>query len=153
MHIWFLGHHALKYAIGGLGIEYHAPLSHEYDKECGWCIHRLKCIALLSIALCCYQKQILQEALAGRPSPVPTGHSSLADSLNKGRVTIPLGRWPFLLAGGVPQHSKKQPWDLCRLQRRITVKVEATCAWQWLSERSRTRIALGPLPEAVYLLN
>ena len=145
-----LGHHALKCAIDGPRIETHPPLSHEYDKECGWCIHCLKCIAMLCFALCCCQKQILQEALAGRPSPVPTDHPSMADSLNKWPVIIPFGRWPIPLAGGVPQHSEKQPWELYSFQRRITVKAEATCAWQWLSKRSRVRIALGPLPVAVY---
>ena len=44
-------------------------------------------------------------------------------------VTIIHGRWPIPLAGGVLQHSEKQPWDLCSLQRRITAKVEAFCAW------------------------
>ena len=80
-----LGHHALKCAIGGPRIKDHTLLSHKHDKGCG-CAHIcLKCIAMLCFALCCCQKQILQEALAGRPSPMPTGHPSVADSLISGR--------------------------------------------------------------------
>ena len=50
-----LGHHAWKCVIGGPRIKGHPPLSHKYDKECGWCIHCLKCIAMPSSVLCCCQ--------------------------------------------------------------------------------------------------
>ena len=61
-----LGHHALKCAIDGPKTKDHGPLSHKHDKGCDWCIHCLNCIAMLCLALCCCQLQILQELSADR---------------------------------------------------------------------------------------
>ena len=79
-HLIFLGHHAWKCAIGGPRIEDHIPLSHKHDKGCGGAYIGLKCIAMLCLALCCCQLQVLQEFLADRQCLVPTGHRSVADS-------------------------------------------------------------------------
>ena len=74
----FLGHHALKYAIGGLRIKDHPPLSHEHDKEgvCANICFEMHCHALS--VLCCCQNRFLQESLAGRPSILPTAQRFVA---------------------------------------------------------------------------
>ena len=66
-HFGSLGHHALKCAIGGPRIKYHAPMSHKHDKECGWCKHCLKCIAMPCFALYCCQNRFCRKIW-------PTGH-------------------------------------------------------------------------------
>ena len=71
-----LGHHALKCAIDGPRTKDHIPLSRTHDEGQDWCIHCLNCIAMLCLALCCCQLQILQELSADRQCPVPTGNPS-----------------------------------------------------------------------------
>ena len=87
-----LGHHALKCAIGGSRIKNHVPLSLKHDKGCVGAHICLECIAMPCFALCCCQNRILQEALAGRPSLVPTDQVWMADSLT-------CGWWSFPMAG------------------------------------------------------
>ena len=77
-YIWYqiaqldiFGHHVLKCVIDGPRAEYQAPFSHEYDKECGWCKHCLKCIAMPCFALCCCQNRFLLTNMAGRLHRVP----------------------------------------------------------------------------------
>ena len=80
-----LGHHALKCVIDGSRVEYHAPLSLKHDREGGGANSALKmhCHAL-SILYCC-QNRFLQEALAGRPSLVPTDQIWMAERSINGR--------------------------------------------------------------------
>ena len=89
----FLGHHALKCAIGGPRTKDHVPWSLRHDKGCVGAYICLKCIAMPCFALCCCQTRILQEDLAGRPSLVPTGHHCWP-------MQQIGGRWSFPLAGG-----------------------------------------------------
>ena len=81
--------------IGGPRIETHAPLSHKHDKGHEWCIYALNCAAMLCLALCCCQLQILQEHFADRQCQVPTGNPFSADSFT-------LCRWLHHTAGGNP---------------------------------------------------
>ena len=89
----FLGHHALKCAIGGPRIENHVPLSLKHDRGCVGAHICLKCIAMPCFVLCCCQNRILQEALAGRPSILPTDQIWMAESPTNGRWLSCYGWW------------------------------------------------------------
>ena len=145
-----LGHHAFKCAIGGPRTKDHAPLSCTHDKRLGWCIHCLNCIAMLCLALCCCQLQVLQAFLAGRQYLVPTGNVLVADSLIS-------SRWPYLAAGGY----STQPVVSPNVQRGIPEALEVfggaeqgkqrqTMHGSAIPSRTRACVASGSPPEAVY---
>jgi len=147
-----LDHHAWKCVIGGPRIEAHPPLSHKYDKECGWFIHCLKCIAMPSSVLCCCQTSFCRKIWpAGHLKCLPAIHCwpmdyFVADDHSPRPVTIPHGRWCSTALReatlGLVQSSEKQ-----NSQSRGSLCMAVT------SERNRARIPLDPLPEAVYCLN
>ena len=109
-----------------------------------WVIHMKRCVIGAYIAWNALPCQVLSSAAV---KPVFAGRYGWPAILSADRpaidgrwiilrpVTIVHGRWPIPSAGGDPQHSEKQPWDLCSLQRSRTVKAEAACAWQWHPRR------------------
>ena len=128
-----LGHHAWKCVIGGPRIEAHAPLSHYHDKGHGWCIYALNCAAMLCLALCCCQLQVLQEYSTDRQCKVPAGNNFFADSFNFVPMAIPHCRWQFHSAGGDPLCPREQSWGFDSLQRSEGRKTEAAYAWRRVS--------------------
>ena len=134
-----LGHHAWKCVIGGPRIEAHPPLSHKYDKECGWCIHCLKCIAMPSSVLCCCQNRFCRKIW-------PAGSVECRSAKNV---------WPrvqfmvddhFKMAGDDPTqpvvfyNTQRSNLGSCAIFREAEQsKQRQTCAWRWISEQTRAR--------------
>ena len=88
----------------------------------------------------------------GRPAIYSADRPSIVGRwINLWPVIIFPSRWCSPSAGGVPQNSKKQPWDFGSLQRSRVGKTEAACAWQWGSERNR-RVCIGPSSRGYFLL-
>ena len=124
-----------------------------------WAINMIRSVVGANIAWNALPCHVLPSAAVktdfagrfGRPAICSADRPSIRGRYLKQRPVVILhGRWQIPLAGDVPLRSEKQHWELCSLQRRITVKVEATCAWLWLSEQNHAYIAWGPLPKAVY---
>ena len=145
-----LGHHALKCAIGGPSFKERPPLRHKQDKGCVGTHICLKCIAMPCFALCCFQNSFCRKLWpAGHLYYRPTNYWWP-------RAQQMVDDHPDMVGGGSTWSGVIHSVHRAYLGRRAIFrrteqgKQMQTCAWQWTSERSRARIAPGPLPEAVY---
>ena len=149
----FLGHHALKYAIGGLRIENHVPLSHKHDKGCVGAHICLKYIAMPCFALCCCQNRFCRKTwpvdyMERRPTNYwwPRAQQMVDDHPD---MVGGVSTWSVVI------HSVHGAYlESCEIFRGAEQgKQRQTCAWWWVSERNRARIHWALFPRLLLSLN